>query len=449
MTKIVEEFYDSLHCDLHRSLSAHHGAGLETLLDVLEDFHFSSEDLAFLQEQGFDQSFLAYLEDFSFKGTIHSAPEGDLIFPTRLTLQVEANIIEAQIIESLVLNILNFQSLIATKASRMRQVAGDRQLLDFGLRRAQGPGSFYASRAAIVGGFNSTSHVQAAKEWGLPVSGTMAHSYVQSFDDELKAFRHFVDEWPDRAVLLIDTYDTLKSGLPNAIQVAKEMEDKGQKLKGVRIDSGDLAYLSLKAREQLDQAGFSYVKIAASNQLDENVIKSLLDQGAPIDAFGVGTNLVVGRPDAALDGVYKLVSINDRPSIKVSENLEKMTLPGKKQVYRQLKAGLEDEFEGAEVVAFRKEDELSVMHHPFESFKSLELSTHELEPVFFKVMEDGKRTQKKRNVAEVSAFRVKQLKKLPNEFKRLENPHIYKVGLSENVYEERNKLYNEYKRRQR
>ncbi|MFO8022518.1 MAG: nicotinate phosphoribosyltransferase, partial [Perlabentimonas sp.] len=256
-------------------------AGLEDVLSILENLKFNEEDISFLKSIGFSNSFIKYLKDFRFKGTIYSSKEGDVVFPTRPILQVEGTIIEAQILETLLLNMLNFQTLIATKASRMRQVAGSRKLIDFGLRRAHGIGGYHASRASIVGGFNSTSNVRAGRDYGIPVSGTMAHSFIQSYDDELSAFRDYAQTHPNDCILLVDTYNTLKSGLPNAIKVAKEMQAQGHSLKGIRLDSGDLAYLAKKSRKMLDDADLHDVKIAVSNQLDEYVIKSLLEQNAP------------------------------------------------------------------------------------------------------------------------------------------------------------------------
>src|SRR5512133_880360 len=287
-------------------------AGLEDLLKILTSLRFSKQDLDFLKELEFHSDFIKYLENFRFTGNIFSSREGDLVFPVRPVLQVEANIIEAQIIETVLLNILNFQTLIASKPSRMRQASEGRTLIDFGLRRAQGPGGYYASRAAYIGGFDGTSNVKAGLDYGIPVSGTMAHSFIESYDDELSAFMHFAEIQPHDCVLVVDTYDTLNSGLPNAITVARKMEEKGFHLSGIRLDSGDLAYLSKESRKRLDSEGLDYVKIAVSNQLDEFIIKSLIEQQAPIDVFGVGTSLVTGHPDAALDGVYKLSVANGK-----------------------------------------------------------------------------------------------------------------------------------------
>ena len=233
------------------------------MLDIVEKLRFSEEDLEYLTHHDFEPEFLAYLKDFRFSGSIRSMSEGEIVFPTAPVLQVEANLIEAQLIETLLLNTLNFQTLIATKASRIRMVAGDKMLLDFGLRRAQGTGGYYASRAAVIGGFDGSSNVITGRDYHFPISGTMAHSFIQSYDDELTAFRDFAQIRPKNCVLLVDTYDTLKSGLPNAITVAKEMEEQGHQLLAIRLDSGDLAYLAKRSRKMLDDAGLQYIKIAA------------------------------------------------------------------------------------------------------------------------------------------------------------------------------------------
>ncbi|MFD2915790.1 nicotinate phosphoribosyltransferase [Psychroserpens luteus] len=418
-------------------------AGLEDVLDILETLEFSSSDIAYLQQHGFENDFLEYLKNFRFKGTIFSSKEGDVVFPNRPILQVEANIIEAQIIETLLLNILNFQTLIATKASRIRRSAKDEILLDMGLRRAHATGGYYASRAAAIGGFDSTSNVKAAEDYNIPCSGTMAHSFIQSYEDELQAFRDFARIRPKNCVLLIDTYNSLKSGLPNAITVAKEMEQRGEQLLGVRLDSGDLAYLSKKTRTILNDSNLGYVKIVASNQLDEYVIKSLKEQGAPIDIFGVGTNLVTGKPDAALDGVYKLSEFNGDPRIKLSENISKVSLPYKKQVYRMLdNNGM---FYGADAIAMFTEGKVTKIEHSFDATKSLDLNTYKHEPLLEKVMKDGERVLAPRTVAEISKYSKSRLEQLPYEYKRFQNPHIYKIGLSIQLKQERDKLVQKHK----
>lgn len=413
-------------------------AGLEDVLNVLPDFRFDHDDLEFLREKGFRPEFLKFLEQFRFTGTIFSSREGDVVFPVRPVLQVEALIIEAQIVETMILNILNFQTLIATKASRMRLAAGDNTLIDFGLRRAQGPGGYYASRASFVGGFNATSNVAAGRDYGIPVSGTMAHSYIESFDDELKAFSHFAKGQPEGCVLLVDTYDTLNSGLPNAILTAKMMEEKGQRLSGIRLDSGDLAYLSKQCREILDREGLNYVKIAASNQLDEYIIKSLLEQQAPIDVFGVGTSLVTGAPDAALDGVYKLAFSGGKPRIKISENVKKITLPHRKQVFRVLDN--DGRFAGADAVSINTEQDVDIMYHPLFPDKFLTTGGKRKETLLHKVMQGGNRLSPSPSLVEIAKYSTERLKLLPEEYKRFNYPHVYKVGLSERLRNERDRL---------
>ena len=418
-------------------------AGLEELLTIIENLRFSKEDIEYLKQLDFEPSFLAYLKDFRFRGTINSMPEGEVVFGTAPILQVEANLIEAQIIETILLNTLNFQTLIATKASRIRQVAGSKTLLDFGLRRAQGPGGYYASRAAVIGGFDGSSNVITGRDFGIKISGTMAHSFIQSYDDELTAFRDFAENRPKNCVLLVDTYNTLKSGVPNAITVAKEMESRGQYLLAIRLDSGDLAYLSKQTRKMLDDAGLQYVKIAASNQLDEYVIQSLQNQNAPIYIYGLGTNLFIGKPDGSLDGVYKLAFANGKPRIKISESISKVTLPFKKQVYR-IKND-EGNLIGADAIAIDEEWHLNRMHHPVEPFKSLTIATLNQEPMLQTVFEDGIRKESGKTIQEIAEVSKKQLANLPEEYKRFDNPHIYKVGISDRLKEERDKLIEEHK----
>jgi nicotinate phosphoribosyltransferase len=411
---------------------------------VLAALRFDKDDLDFLKGQGFHPDFLRYLKTFRFKGKIYSSNEGDVVFPVRPVLQVEAKIIEAQLIETLLLNILNFQTLVATKASRLRQSAEGRKLIDFGLRRAQGPGGFYASRAAFIGGFDATSNVRAGYEYGIPLSGTMAHSYIESYDDELTAFSNYAEEHPFECVLLVDTYDTLKSGLPNAIAVARKMEEKGHRLNGIRLDSGDLAYLAKSSREMLDNAGLHYVKIAASNQLDEYIIKSLLEQQAPIDVFGVGTNLVTGYPDASLDGVYKLSFANGKPRIKLSENISKISLPHLKQVFRIIDH--DKKFLGADAITLANEENVEIMYHPLYPHKSLYVKEYDKEPLLLKKMENGVRISNPQPLAEIAQYSRSRLSMLTEEYKRFNFPHIYKVGLSDKLMNERDRLVEEYKK---
>jgi nicotinate phosphoribosyltransferase len=417
-------------------------AGLQDLLIILENFRFDGKDLDFLRAQNFHPGYLAYLKDFRFTGTIYSIPEGDLVFPTSPILRVEGTLIETQIIESLLLNMLNFQSLIATKASRMFLSARGGMLIDFGLRRAHGLGGYHAARAAVIGGFDATSNARAARDYNLRPSGTMAHSYVQSYESELAAFCSFAAAWPDDCVLLVDTYNTLKSGVPHAIIVAKEMEKQGRRLKGIRLDSGDLAYLAKQSRAMLDEAGLGYVKIAASNQLDEHVIRSLLAQEAPIDVFGVGTSLVTGRPDAALDGVYKLVHADGRPVIKLSENVSKITLPHKKQVWRVINH--HGQFWGADAIGLEDEKKISVIHHPFVPHQSLDIDPYETIPLLQMVMNKGRIVYDPPSLSQTAQYCRERLAMLPTEYKRFENPHIYKVGISGKLKQLRDSLIEQY-----
>ncbi len=411
--------------------------GLENLLDVLEEIHFSQEDINYLKKMNFDDDFLEYLRNFRFTGTIKSVKEGEIIFPTEPVMTVEGNIIELQIIETILLNIINFQSLIATKASRIRHAAGDRKLIDFGLRRAQSTGGYFASRAAYIGGFNATSNIVAGKDFDIPLAGTMAHSFIQSYDSELEAFRDFSEKYTDNCVLLVDTYDTLKSGLPNAIKVAKEMEMKGHKLKGIRLDSGDLAYLSRKARKMLDNAQLQYVQISASNQLDENLIMSLNRQEASIDLFGIGTAFITGQPDGALDGVFKLAYYNNQDRIKLSDSMAKINLPGRKEIFRFYnELGL---FAG-DVVCEENESNPEIMYHPFEPRKQKVIKNFKKEKIQCVCMKNGKRVEPKKSISEIVDYKNERIKLLPKEHKRFEFPHIYKVGLSKRLNEKRNNL---------
>lgn len=412
-------------------------AGLNELLETLENFRFQKNEIEYLEEQGLNRSFIEFLKGFRFSGTIYTVKEGEIIFPKEPVLRLTGNLIETQIVETLILNILNFQSLIATKASRLRYAAGNRTILDFGLRRSQGLGGIHAARAAIIGGADGTSNVYAAERYGLSVGGTMAHSWIQSFADELTSFRTFAREFPEDCFLLVDTYDTLGSGLPNAITIARELEEKGHRLKGIRLDSGDLAYLAKKARKMLDEAGFGYVKIAASNQLDEHIIASLLSQNAPIDIFGVGTRLVTGHESPALDGVYKLSEIDGQPTLKLSENVQKITLPGKKKVYRYFNS--DGSFNG-DAIMLDDETELNRMHHPYFPAKKSDLEPLEFEPLFQKVFDHGKLCYDMPSVTDIASYSQERFSKLNKEHKRFDNPHIYKVGISEKLLNLRDTL---------
>jgi len=417
-------------------------AGLQVLLDSIGDFRYDADAIDFLHKRDFEDDFLDYLKNFSFQGSIYAPKEGEVVFPNEPILRIEGSIIEAQLLETLLLNTLNYQSLIATKANRLRQSAGERKLMEFGMRRAQGWAALHGSRAAVIGGADSTSNMQSAHSYDLGSSGTQAHSWVQSFEDELTAFRTFAEKRPENCVLLVDTYHTLNSGVPNAITVAKEMRQRGEQLLGIRLDSGDLAYLSKKARALLDEAGLQEVKIVASNQLDEYLIRSLIQQEAKIDIFGVGTNLITGRDDGALDGVYKLSAVNDSPKIKISEDTAKLTLPGRKQVVRYYNGNNEFYADG---VLLAKEDpeEVQTLYHPHNLDKKVQVAGLKKENLTAKVFEKGKVLVEKKSIQEISDYRAQRVSRLANEYKRFENPHVYKVGLSKKLIQLRQDLVSE------
>jgi len=407
-------------------------AGLGDLLEIIRNFRFHPEELEYLHSKGFKKEFLSFLEDFEFRGGIYSVREGEIVFPNEPILRVEGTIVEAQILETVLLNTLNFASLIATKASRIKQAAGDHAVVDFGLRRAQGLGGLQASKASFIGGFQGTSNVLAGKMDDIPINGTMAHSWIQSFEDELTAFRTYAEHYPDSSILLVDTYSTLKKGVPNAIKVAKELEEKGHKLVGIRLDSGDLSYFARNSRKMLNDAGLDYVKIAVSNQLDEHLIKSLLDQGAPIDLFGVGTKLVTAYDDPALDGVYKLSSINGKPTIKISENEEKVTLPDSKKIIRYFN---KDDSFYSDGIALDDEENPAVIYHPYIAHRSTIVSQLKGEELLHNVVNKGKITIDIPSVQESAEYARMRLSKLNDEHKRFDNPHVYKVGLSKRLRE--------------
>ncbi|TVQ89082.1 MAG: nicotinate phosphoribosyltransferase [Bacteroidetes bacterium] len=417
-------------------------AGLQDFLELTENLRFTDRDLDYLLESGFDKDFVNHLKSFTFKGDIISVREGDVVFPFEPVVRVEGSLLETQLVETLLLNVLNFQSLIATKASRIRFAGGNRTLSDFGLRRAQSFGAIQASRAAIIGGFNSTSNVLAARNYRIPHAGTMAHSFIESFGDEISAFRAYAKTFPNNATFLVDTYNTLMSGIPNAIKVAKEMREKGHMLKAIRLDSGDLAYLSKKAREMLDYDGFNEVKIIVSNQLDEYVIRSLIEQKAPIDIFGVGTNLITGKPDAALDGVYKLAHVNNRNVLKISDNLQKTTLPGRKKILRYFDR---EGYYYADAVVMIDETDVSRMIDPFEKLKTLSLEGFRCEELMFTAMKKGKITEVAESPQKINERLRTRLNLLPAEHQRFDFPHIYKVGISEKVLKIRDDLLLKYK----
>ncbi|MDC7227302.1 MAG: nicotinate phosphoribosyltransferase [Spirochaetales bacterium] len=417
-------------------------AGLQDLLQRLESLRFNSEDIEYLRSTGiFRDSFLNYLKDFKFTGDLYAMDEGSIVFPSEPLITVKANLMEAQLIESMLLNIINYQTLIATKSSRIFTASGWAQIMEFGLRRAQGiDGALSASRAAYIGGATATSNTFAGKHFGIPVTGTMAHSWIMSFESELEAFRKYAELYPEKVILLIDTYDTLGSGIENAIIVGKELKAQGRNF-GVRLDSGDLQYLSEKVRKKLDDAGLEDSFIAVSNDLDENIIRQLVRDEAPIDSWGVGTQLVTGGEDSSLTGVYKLVARQQGdilvPTIKLSDNPEKSTNPGFKQVYRfyddqnaplgDLMTFYEDEIQAEKTYRF---------NHPMFRYKSYRSVNHNaVKPLLTKRLEGGKLCCELPSIHDIRQKVIDDVKKLDRTYKRLINPHIYKVSLSDNLAE--------------
>ncbi|MFA7396591.1 MAG: nicotinate phosphoribosyltransferase [Sphaerochaetaceae bacterium] len=418
-------------------------AGLHDVLRRIELFTFSEGDIAYLRSLNrFDEDFLEYLADFHFTGRIDSVCEGTVVFPGEPLLRVEATMIEAQLIEGMILNTLNYQSLIATKASRAYRASKGGEIMEFGLRRAQGPdGAFSASRAAFIGGASATSNTLAGKVFDIPVAGTMAHSWVMLFETELESFRVFADIFPDNTILLIDTYDTLGSGIRNAIIVGKELKERGKSM-GVRIDSGDLSYLSRKIRTLLDDAGLEDCKIYVSNDLTEEIIETLVRDEAPIDSWGIGTHLVTGGTQSSLNGVYKLAArqLDDHtylPVMKISNTFEKATNPGKKQVWRFYD---EEGIAVADLITLDDEEIENgndiLFYHPFSQADFFTMKKHRYayaKKLLSCVMEGGKRLSKPKHISEIQQFAKESLATIHDSHKRIINPHIYKVSLSEQV----------------
>ncbi len=421
-------------------------AGLETLIDIILSLKATKEDIEYLRSLGlFKEEFLNYISNFKFTGDIYSVEEGEVVFPKEPILRVHAPIIQAQVLESLILNTINFQSLIATKTARIVEVAKDKSVFEFGLRRAQGiDGSISASRAAYIGGAAGSSNVLASKLYGIPVKGTMAHSWVMSFENEYKAFEKFAKIYPNNCILLIDTYNTLKSGVKNAIKVFKRLKEKGFKNFGVRLDSGDLETLSKQVRKILDQNGLKEVKIVVSNELDEYIIEQLVSRGTPIDIFGVGTKLITGYPDASLSGVYKIVAKknNDKysPVLKISDMPEKVSLPHIKNVTRFYNEKrflydliyLETEKVNVETKCFHPDFHYNIKNLIEKNCKKKVL----LKPIVL----NGKLVYKFPLLEEVRKNTKNNLNNLQQEYKRLINPHIYTVAISEKLKKTKEKL---------
>jgi len=441
-TVIFDAFYRTNPCDGGYAICA----GLEQVIDYVKNLRFSAEDIAYLKGLGiFEQDFLDYLKDFKFSGDIYAIPEGTVVFPREPLIKIIAPIMEAQLVETAILNIINHQSLIATKAARVCYAAKGDGIMEFGLRRAQGPDAgIYGARAAMIAGCIGTSNVLCGQMFDVPVKGTHAHSWIMSFPDEYTAFKTYADMYPKACILLVDTYDTLKSGVPNAIRVFTEMREAGIPLTfyGIRLDSGDLAYLSKKARKMLDAAGFTDAVISASNDLDEYLIDSLKTQGAAITSWGVGTHLITAKDNPSFGGVYKLAAIMDEngvfvPKIKLSENSEKVTNPGNKKIYRVYESGkIKADLICLVEEEYREEDDL-LLFDPLEPWKKTKLKggTYTLRPLMEQIFDKGECVYTSPKVMEIREYCLKEQDTLWEETRRLMNPHKVYVDLSKKLYD--------------
>jgi len=417
-------------------------AGLEHVVDYLKNLKFSDSDIDYLREYGeFDEEFLRWLKDMQFSCTVRSALEGDLVFNEEPILQVEGPLAQCQLIETAILNMVNFQTLIATKAARIKTVCGDDPVMEFGSRRAQEiDAAIWGTRAAYIAGFDATSNVLAGKLFGIPISGTHAHALVQTYRNEYDAFKAYATTHKN-CVFLVDTYDTLKSGVPSAIKVAREMGDKIN-FEGVRIDSGDMAYISKRVRKQLDEAGFPNAKIYASNDLDEKTVLNLKMQDAKIDVWGIGTKVITAFDQPALGAVYKLVSIEDAKgnmmdTLKLSSNAAKISTPGKKQVWRITNNKKNDKSEG-DYVTFWNEDPREhsslYMFHPQYTYINKTVEDFQAKPLLHDIFTNGKLVYDLPNVKEIRKYCADNLDSLWDEYKRILNPQVYPVDLSSKLY---------------
>lgn len=416
-------------------------AGLERIVRYLENLSFSDSDLSYLEELGYPEEFLDYLKNLKMELTVKSAKEGDLVFANEPLVQIEGPLAQCQLVETAILNIINYQTLVATKAARIRSVIEDEPLLEFGTRRAQEmDAAIWGTRAAIIGGANATSNVRAGKIFNIPVSGTHAHALVQTYGDDYQAFKAYAETHKD-CVFLVDTYDTLRVGVPNAIRVAKEMGEKINFL-GVRLDSGDLAYLSKKVRQQLDDAGFPNAKIYASNDLDENTILNLKMQKAKIDVWGVGTKLITTYDQPALGAVYKIVSIETdagsmRDTIKLSNNAEKVSTPGKKQVWR-ITSRAKGKSEG-DYITFADTDVTQLdeidMFHPTYTYINKTVRDFDAVPLLVDIFDKGKLVYQLPSLQEIQEYGRKEFDQLWDEYKRVLNPQDYPVDLARDVWQ--------------
>lgn len=415
-------------------------AGLEQAIDYIKNLYFSDEDIAYLRSLNlFAEDFLSYLKSFKFTGDIYSVVEGEIVFPYEPILIVKAPLAQAQLIETALLNIIGHQTLIATKSNRIVRASGGKSIAEFGLRRAQGPDAgIYGARASIIGGCSGTSNVLTGQMFNVAVKGTHAHSWVMSFDSELDAFNAFADIYPDDCLLLVDTYDTLKSGIPNAIKVFERLRAEGHKPVGIRLDSGDLAYLSKKAREMLDAAGFKDAIIFASGDIDENVLESLRLQNAQIDVYGVGTKLITSEHTPSLGGVYKMsqIEIDGKPKarMKISDSLEKVTNPGFKELYRIY--GRSTGKAIADLIALKGEklEKPLTLTHETERWKSITLKDYEARPLLKQIFKRGELVYTTPSLQDSANYCKSELDKFWDEYKRMVRPHIYRVDISDELY---------------
>lgn len=420
-------------------------AGVEQLIEYMENLHFTEEDIAYLRgRQCFSDAFLAYLQDFKFECDVWAAPEGTPVFPGEPIVTVAGPMIQAQFLETMILLTINHQTLIATKASRITRAAKGRTVLEFGSRRAQGyDGAVYGARAAYIGGCHGTACVMADRDYKIPAGGTMAHSWVQMFPSEYDAFKAYAEIYPDNCVFLVDTYNVLKSGVPNAIRVANEvLKPLGIRPKGIRLDSGDIAYLSIKARELLDAAGYPDMQIMASNSLDEYLVSDLLGQGARIDSFGIGERLITSKSEPVFGGVYKLVAVEDQygtvvPKIKISENVEKITTPHFKKVYR-----LFDKANGkaiGDVLCVHDEvidnTQPYTLFHPIHTWKQKIVTDYEAKPLLVQLFKKGQKVYESPDIETIRSYCQSQLDTLWEQTKRFEYPQIYYVDLSKKLWQ--------------
>ena len=420
-------------------------AGLEQVIQYLQNLRFTEEDIAYFRGRGcFGEKFLRYLRDFRFTCDVWAIPEGTPIFPNEPVVTVKGPLIQAQLVETMLLTTVNFETLVATKANRIVRAAGERAVVEFGSRRAQGyDAAILGARAAYIAGCAGTANTIADREFGIPALGTMAHSWVQVFPTEYDAFRAYAETYPDNCTLLIDTYNTLKSGIPNAIRVFDEVVvPRGYRPKGVRIDSGDLAYLSKKARKMLDEAGYSDVQIMASNSLDEYIIRDLLTQGACIDSFGVGERLITARSEPVFGGVYKLVAVEDEggnitPKIKISENVAKITTPHYKKLYRFF--GNDTGKAIADYLTIHDEtvdDSGSLtIFDPEATWKKKEVYDFTAKELQVPVFQSGRLVYDLPSLPEIRKYCLEQVDTLWDEVKRFDNPHKYYVDLSQKLWD--------------